>query len=185
MRNKKRKPYLRGTISVHPKGFGFVKNDSGPDIFIPKQRMSAAVDGDEVEVEIAANVSPKGPEGTVIAILKRSRTSLAATVVSKSGRHFTAFSPLLGIDKPIFLKAGKGLALQTGDRVICKITSWEGNTDLVEATLTRRIGNIEDPSIDVEAAVAEFELPDGFSKEAIDEAKEFGKKVSEIGRAHV
>src|SRR3990167_4805133 len=83
---------ITGTISVHPKGFGFVKNEFGPDVFIPRQRLGDAVDGDEVEIEVDPNVSAKGPEGTVVAILKRSRTSLAGTVVGKSGRHYTAFS---------------------------------------------------------------------------------------------
>ena len=171
-------PTITGTISVHPKGFGFVKNEAGPDVFIPKQRLKDAVDGDEVEIEVDPNVSAKGPEGTVVAILKRSRTFLAGTVLGKTGRHYTAFSPLLGPDKPIVLKPPKGTTLEEGDRVICKITSWNNESDLVEATLDRLIGHISDPSIDVEAAVAEFELPDGFSVEAIEEAKTYGAKVS-------
>ncbi len=169
---------VTGTISVHPKGFGFVKNAAGPDVFIPKQRLKDAVDGDEVEIEVEPNVTAKGPEGTVIAILKRSRTSLAGTVVGKSGRGYKAFSPLLGQDKLISLKAGKGITLEEGDRVICKITSWGGEADVIEATLTRRLGNISDPSIDIEAAIAEFELPDGFSVEAVEEARAYGTKVS-------
>ncbi|HSX37279.1 MAG TPA: VacB/RNase II family 3'-5' exoribonuclease [Chlamydiales bacterium] len=172
-------PLATGTISVHPKGFGFVKNsEGGPDIFIPKQRLNDAVDGDEVEVEIDPRLSLKGPEGTVIAILKRGRSSLAATVIHKSGRHFTAFSPLLGENKPIILKAPKGIILETGDRVICKVTSWGGDSsEAIAATVVRRIGNISDPSIDIEAAIAEFELPDGFSVEAISEAKQYGARV--------
>src|SRR5690606_34769785 len=43
---------VTGTISVHPKGFGFVKNKEGPDIFIPRHSLLEAVDGDEVEVEV-------------------------------------------------------------------------------------------------------------------------------------
>jgi ribonuclease R len=168
----------KGTISVHPKGFGFVKNELGPDVFIPKQRLNNAVDGDEVEIEIEPNQGPKGPEGTVITILKRSRSTLAGTVIGKSGSHYTAFSPLLGADKLIILKAGKETPLKEGDRVICKITSWNNASDLVEATLDRLLGNISDPSIDIEAAVAEFELPGAFSKEAIEEAREYGAKVS-------
>jgi ribonuclease R len=171
-----------GTISVHPKGFGFVKHAAGPDVFIPKQRLNEAVDGDEVEIEIEPNVTAKGPEGTVIAILKRSRTSLAGTVVGKAGRNYKVFSPLLGQEKLILLKSGKGTVLEEGDRVICKIVSWPGEkggeSDFIEAALTRRLGSISDPSIDVEAAIAEFELPDGFSTEAIEEARAYGTKVS-------
>jgi ribonuclease R len=166
-----------GTISVHHKGFGFVKIDVGPDIFIPKHLVGEAVDGDTVEIEISPVVSAKGPEGAVVAILKRSRTHLAGTIVQKSGRHFTAYAPLLGREKPVIVKAA-GIRLKEGDRVICKVTDWKNNADLVEAEATRCIGHISDPSIDVEAAIQEFELPDGFSQEALEEAKEFGLKIS-------
>jgi len=166
-----------GTISIHHKGFGFVKMDEGPDVFIPKHLVGEAVDGDTVEIEIASVISAKGPEGSVVAVLKRSRTHLAGIIVHKSGRHFTAFSPLLGKDKPVIVK-NSALSLKEGDRVICKVTNWKGKDDLVEAEATHCIGHISDPSIDVEAAIQEFELPAGFSKEALAEAKEFGTKIS-------
>ncbi|MDE3046285.1 MAG: VacB/RNase II family 3'-5' exoribonuclease [Verrucomicrobiota bacterium] len=176
-KSKKPSHLVTGTISVHHKGFGFVKVGDGPDIFIPRHLISEAVDGDTVEVEVAGEVSPKGPEGAVIAVLKRSRTHLAGTIVQKSTHHFIAFSPLLGKDKPVLVKA-KATALKTGDRIICKVLNWHTENDLVEGELTRLIGHISDPSIDIEASIQEFGLPDGFSAEAIEEAKSYGQKVS-------
>lgn len=168
---------LIGTISVHPKGFGFVKNLEGPDVFIPKHAIRDAVDGDEVEVSISSIVSPKGPEGVVTAVLKRGRTFLAGTIISESGRHYTAYAPLLGSNKPLIVKA-KGTKLNLGDRIICTVQSWGDENELIEGTLHRFLGNIEDPSIDIDAAIAEFELSSDFSKEALDEAKQFGKRIS-------
>ena len=169
-------PLATGTISVHHKGFGFVKNEAGPDIFIPKNSLMGSVDGDTVEVEVNPIVSAKGPEGSVVAILKRSRTHLAGTVVGKSGHNYTAYSPLLGPEKLIIVTSTKPLV--SGDRIICKVQNWKNELDLIETTLDRCIGNISDPSIDIAAAIEEFELPDGFSKEALDEAAVYGKKVS-------
>jgi ribonuclease R len=166
-----------GPISVHPKGFGFVRQQEGPDVFIPKHSLGDAVDGDTVEVEVNPVVSAKGPEGIVIAILKRSRTHLAGTVLRKSGNHFIAYAPLLGLDKPIIVKAKK-TPLKEGDRIICKVTEWRNSDDLVEGEVSRLIGHISDPSIDVQAAIEEFELPDGFSREALEEAGNYGTKVT-------
>jgi len=171
---------VTGTISVHQKGFGFVKCGEGPDVFIPKHVMMGAVDGDTVEIEVNPVISAKGPEGQVIAILKRSRTHLACTVVRKVGSHYTAYSPLLGADKPITVTSKK--ALKEGDRIICKVINWHNDADLVEGEMDRHIGHISDPSIDIKAAVEEFELPDGFSRECIEEAQSFGKKVTPKGR---
>ncbi len=166
---------VTGTISVHAKGFGFVRVSEGPDVFVPKHAMKDAVDGDTVEVEVNPVVSSKGPEGEVVAILKRSRTHLACIVVQKTARHAIAYAPLLGIEKPVKVKSKD--PLKEGDRIICKVEDWHGEKDIVVGSMTRLIGHISDPSVDIQAAVEEFELPDGFSKEAIQEAKQFGKTV--------
>lgn len=166
----------RGTISVHHKGFGFVKVGSGPDVFIPKPFIGDAVDGDTVEIEVSPNVSAKGPEGSIVAILKRSRTHLAGTVIELRGTFYVAHSPLLGKDKPIHVKK-RDSDLKVGDRILCKVLDWGGN-ETVQAELSRHLGHISDPSIDVDAAIEEFNLPDGFSKEAIGEAKAYGSRVS-------
>lgn len=168
---------VTGSISVHPKGFGFVKQSEGPDVFIPRHALLEAVDGDTVEIEVNPVVSAKGPEGQVVAILKRSRTHLAGTVLRKSGRHYIAYAPLLGQDKPVIVKA-KGTVLKEGDRIICKVLEWKNEDDLVESELSRLIGHISDPSVDIKAAIEEFELPDGFSVESLEEARSYGKKVT-------
>lgn len=168
---------ITGLISVHAKkGFGFVKNTEGPDIFIPKHLVMNAVDGDTVEVEVNPTVSAKGPEGEVVAIIKRSRTHLAGTVIGKEANHYIAFSPLLGLDKQIFVTSKT--SLKEGDRIICKVTDWSRKDEQVDAVLDRLLGHISDPSIDIQAAIEEFELPDRFTKEAIAEAKSYGKKIA-------
>lgn len=164
-----------GIINVLPKGFGFVRVDEGPDVFVPRQHLKGAIDGDTVEVQVSAEVSAKGPEGSVVTILKRSRTHIAGTITSKMKTYYLAFSPLLGTDKPLKIKSKT--ELKEGDRVICKVNSWSNKDGAVEGDVARNIGNISDPSIDVQAAIAEFELPDDFTKEAIDEAKSYGLKV--------
>lgn len=168
---------VTGSISIHKKGFGFVKNTEGPDVFIPKHSVLDAVDGDIVEVEVNPVVSAKGAEGIVIAIIKRSRTHLAGTIIGKSGNHYIAFSPLLGLEKKIFVTSS--VVLKEGDRIICRVTNWGSDEkENVEAILDRHIGHISDPSIDVKAAIEEFELPVGFTKESLKEAKSYGKTIS-------
>jgi ribonuclease R len=168
------KNLARGPISVHPKGFGFVRHGKGDDIFIPKPFMNGAVDGDEVEVAVESEISPKGPEGKVVAILKRSRTHLAGVVTSKEGPYAIALSPLLGPKRRIVLK---GSPLKIGDRIIVKVSNWHGEEETVRAELDRIIGHIDDPSCDVLAAIEEFELPSAFTEEALEEARKFGTKV--------
>ncbi|MBF8263282.1 MAG: Ribonuclease [Parachlamydiales bacterium] len=178
--NKPQADLVTGTISVHAiKGFGFVKNDrdGGKDIFIPKQSIRDAVDGDTVEVEIT-EISAKGPEGRVIAILQRSRTHLACIVTEKEGDRYIAYAPLLGSKKTVYVRTQPKETLKNGDRITCKVLDWNCEDGSVDAVLTRLIGHITDPSCDVTAAIEEFELPHEFTREAILEAKSFPKKVA-------
>lgn len=174
-----------GTISVHPvKGFGFVSvtgKEKGKDVFIPKQHMGNAINGDTVEIEIT-EVTAKGPEGRIIAILKRSRSHLGCTILEKEKGRYLAYAPLLGAQKAVYIKSPEKLKLEEGDRLICKVIDWNTDDGAVSAEVVRRIGHISDPSCDVAAAIEEFELPDGFSKEAIQEAKAYGKRVSADNR---
>lgn len=177
MKSVKKKPSIRtGVISVHAKGFGFVRCKEGPDIFIPKHLTNEAVDGDRVEVEVNPVVSAKGPEGEVTAILQRSRTHLAGTIVGEVKGLYLAHAPLLGIDKQISVRSK--VSLKEGDRIICKVTDWKER----KAELTRLIGHISDPAIDIQAAIEEFELPNQFSHAIVKEAQKHGKTAKVQGR---
>jgi ribonuclease R len=167
-----------GTISVHAvKGFGFVKVEGmDKDIFIPKHLIHDAVNGDTVEVEIT-DITAKGPEGRVVAVLERSHTHLGCTIIERQGSRYIAYAPLLGSQKAVFVQAPK-TRLKNGDRIICEVLDWKGEEGGIDARMTRRIGHISDTSCDIAAAIEEFELPHEFTKEAIQEAKSFKKRVN-------
>ncbi len=180
--NRKKTNLATGPISVHAvKGFGFVKSGDKKEIFIPRHATSGAVDGDTVEVEIT-DITTKGPEGRVIAILKRSRTHLGATIVEKSEDRFIAYAPLLGTKKTVLVRPCKKIPLEPGDRIICQVLDWTNEEEAVDAQVVRKIGHISDPSCDIPAAIEEFELPKEFTKEAIEEAEAFGTRVSDKSR---
>ncbi len=170
-------PLVTGIISMHAKGFGFLKSSQGgPDIFIPKQYTQQAADGDTVEATITSTASPKGPEGEVVAILKRSRTHLACIVFLIEGTQILAYTHLLG--RQVLVQTSDSLPeIREGDRIVCKVSAWDNTSKQIEATGLYRIGHISDPSTDISAAIEEYELPDGFSRETLDEAKTYGSQV--------
>lgn len=167
-------PSAQGIIRVHPRGFGFVIVTGQPDVFIPKPFMLGAADGDQVEIEIDPTPSEKGPEGKVISIIKRGRTSLTGTVNSKKNNQITVYSPLLGKEKTVVVEKSS-IPLHIGDRVVMDILDWED--DVVTTRVVEKLGTIDDPKIDNLAAIKEFNLRFGFEDEALEEAKKFGTTV--------
>lgn len=174
-----------GTIRVHQRGFGFLIPDDRTqfplDIFIPKRATKGAVDGDRVEVVINTHfVSEKGPEGRVVNIIRRGRSHVAGTI-TYTGRKKTLYAhvPLLGEDQSMRITPSKERRLHVGDRIIIHVLDWGSARRESLGEMSAYIGHISDPSVDVTAAIEEFELDDTFSKQTLREAKSFGTNVSQ------
>jgi ribonuclease R len=69
-------------------------------------------------------------------------------------------------------------ALKIGDRVILNVVEWGNEREPTTCELSYVLGNISDPSLDITAAIEEFDLRSSFSKSVVDQAKKYGKKVA-------
>lgn len=170
---------VRGSISVHPRGFGFV-NQPGPqeDIFIPKAMINGAVDGDTVDVVTnLTTFSEKGPEGRVVAIIERKRTQIAGTVIHSDSKKATIYSNLLGEMHPIECPLPPNFKVKRGDRVILDVISWGQKKEPESCCIARVIGNVKDPASDLPFVIAESNIRHEFPKDVTDEAKSFGTRV--------
>jgi len=174
----------KGTIRMHPRGFGFVQLDNpdlyGQDIFIPKHLTKNAVDGDIVEILVNQEVvSEKGPEGKVIAILERARSHMAG-IIRQIDRHgnYIAHVPLLGAQQRVVVIADNEQTLNVGDRIVMVVSDWGSKETETTCKFSHHLGNISDPSCDIFAAIEEYELKSDFPSHVIEEAHSFGKQVS-------
>ncbi len=170
-----------GTISVHPRGFGFVipknRQEFAKDVFIPKKFMKGAIDGDLVEIEVNMAPSKKGFEGKVIQIVKRGKKTLVGTVLQKQGEGYLLFCSALKEEKRVLLQE-KTEELQIGDRVSVKVTNWGEDKGVILTSLEKKIGSIFDPKTDISSALEEFQIEKNFPKEAEEEAQSKGSSVS-------
>ncbi len=178
---------ITGTLRLHARGFGFVipaePAKHPQDIFIPKQFTENAVDGDVVEVEINPRVNlEKGPEGRILQILKRGHTHLAGIILpalpttTRKESPVFAHIPLLGSTRKVIVQPSDQ-PVTAGDRVILEVIKWGGEDSPTVCVVTQKMGNIEDPSCDVPAAIKEFDLRHLFLDSALEQAKKMGNKV--------
>ncbi|MGD2170131.1 MAG: ribonuclease R [Chlamydiota bacterium] len=177
--SKKKASLLKGTLHLHPRGFGFLEplDKSYPyrEVFIPKPYTNDAVDRDIVEIEVNPEVSAKGPEGKVISIIQRGRTHLAGTVCDFENKTAVVFAPILGSDKKVLLKTSKKVKI--GDRVIMQVESWSDEKKNIITKLKKVTGSIDDPSFDIDAIIEEYEIRHLFSKEIKSFVKKIGSSV--------
>lgn len=179
---------ITGTLRLHPRGFGFVIPDRiaecPQDVFIPKHLTDNAVDGDHVEVAInLRSHSEKGPEGRILAVLRRGRTHLAGIISRPAGAGINvpmiAHVPLLGNTRPVVVQPSPDFPVKVGDRVILGVVEWGTDNSPTISKVTHIIGHIDDPSCDVRAAIEEFDLRSDFPIAAVNQAKQLGSQVEE------
>lgn len=170
---------VRSTISVHPRGFGFVNQPSPQeDIFIPKTMMNGAVDGDTVDVVTnLTTYSEKGPEGRVVNVVERKRKQIVGTVVECTERTASVYSSLLGEMHPIECHITPNEKVKKGDRVVLNVLSWGQKKQPTTCSLAKVLGSVKDPRVDLPFVILESGIRHEFPQEAIDEAQRFGRRV--------
>lgn len=165
-----------GVIRVHPRGFGFLQADDPSrfpqDIFVPKHATQNAVDGDRVEVEVNPRVPAKGPEGRVVGILERARKHVAGTILkTRTKRGIFAYVPLLGEEHEVYVEPSEDFQLSRGDRVVMEVIEWGDSRNPTYCRVLHMIGNIDDPSADIPAAIEEYQIRSDFSSDLQAEAE--------------
>jgi len=180
---KNQVPVIKGTIKMHPRGFGFVKahkeHELLEEIFIPIGKCKGAVHGDTVEVEVLPDVSAKGPEGKVISIIERGQSHLGGVITNiLSPSLAKARLPLMGETQQVLIDTADHI-VQIGDRIVVEMIEWgEGVNKELTARLCHKLGNIDDPSIDVQAAIEEYAIRSDFPQEVLLEAEAFGDTIA-------
>lgn len=168
-----KKKIVKGVLRCNARGFGFVHSEEVGDVFIPKKLMFDGVDGDIVEVEIDEHKVERGAAGKIVAVLERSRDTIAGTIYKKATGGYLIYSPILGRERKVFFRSKKNIKI--GQRAVLRVVNWSNKKGEVEGIVEKFIGSIEDPSFDVDAAMEEFQFPKTFSLRAVEEANKIAK----------
>ena len=171
---------IRGRISVHRDGYGFVTPvEGGEDIFIPQRRMSNAMHGDIVEVSKERSRMGGGKqEGRVLAITERASSRIVGRYEeSKRGAIVIPEEQRLGSVLMIPPKA-RGKA-EDGHQVVAEITSYPIGGRPAEGRIVEVLGWPDDPEVEIQSAIRRFDLPFIFGKDTMAEAEAVSDVVTD------
>ncbi|MBQ3225528.1 MAG: ribonuclease R [Clostridia bacterium] len=172
--------YVRGRFAGTARGYGFVIQDEGEDIFIAPDMTKGALNGDIVLVKCAQAAEPgKRLEGYVVSILSRANHSwvgrfekhgLAGFVVPDDRR--------LCVD--LFIADENSMDAKDGDKVVAELLSWDSEFRHPEGKITEVLGNRFDVGVDILSVIRSHNIPDHFPNKVLDEAKKVAGKPMEI-----
>ncbi len=163
----------KGILEVKRAGFAFAANPDG-DIFIRKEDLHGALNGEEVLVRLLSNSRGESREGEVVRILSKGTYTLTGTV------HFDNEEPyVLADDRTL------------GKVFLSKNDKYAENENVVIAEVLKRgerglygkvcevLGKKGDEGVDILAIAKRFGMEEIFPKEVLEELKDIPKSVSE------
>jgi ribonuclease R len=149
--------------------FGFVVPEGGGgDVYVPARRLSGALDGDEVEVEVRRSLRSGLLEGSITRVVHRPQRQITGTLTkTKSGFAFVPDNPRF--PGSLLVSRGRGDALSEGDRVVvCPEAKHPG--DVNRCRVTEVLGDADDARLDSLIVARELGIPTKFGELAEDEA---------------
>ena len=155
---------MTGKITINKQGNGFLLVE-GPDIFIAKENLNDAINGDMVEIDLIKY--PHSVEGKVIKILKRNLTNIVGEIIKENDRlGFKADDDKLSLKLKIDYDSLKQCV--EGHKVLLKIIR-EISPNFYLAKVDKILGHKNDPGVDIISIALRHNIPIDFSPETIKE----------------
>ncbi len=174
---------MTGTLTAHPKGFGFVSVEGETeDIFIPESQVNGAMHMDTVEITVSPVTTGRRREGTVVKVLERGMKQVVCTYEqSKTFGFAVPDNPKFGTD--IFIPQERSKGAVSGHKVVVEVTSYGKKDRKPEGKVVEILGHINDPGVDILSLVRAYGLPVEFDEKVLKQVENVAKPVSEADMA--
>jgi len=157
--------YITGTVDMTRMGYGFISTeDLEEDVFVTAKNLKTALHGDKVKVWLYAKRKGARPEGEVVEIIERWRTSFVGTV-----EIMPNFAFLIPDNKnmpfDLFIPLSKLNGAKQGQKAVAKVVDWDPKSKNPVAEIINVLGYPGLHETEMHAILAEFELPYNFTEE--------------------
>lgn len=170
--------YITGTVDMTRMGYAFISSDEiEEDVFVAAKNLRSALHGDKVKVWLFAKRKGARPEGEVVEIIERWRTSFVGTV-----EIMPNFAFLIPDNKnmpfDLFIPSSKLNGAKQGQKAVAKVIDWNPKSKNPVAEIIKVLGEPGLHETEMHAILAEFELPYHFSEEVERDAEMIPGSIS-------
>ena len=168
-------------------GFGFVRpSGSAPgadrtlDVYISQRRAGDASSGDLVRVRLSRqrSTSRPNPEGEIVEVIERETHQFVGTYFEKDGLGYVQVDGTL-FSQPILLGDPGAKNAQPNDKVVFEMVRFPSHVHDGEGVITEVLGPRGTPGIDTLSIIREFNLPEEFAADALQDARDEAAKFDE------
>jgi ribonuclease R len=158
------------------RGFGFVtplRPDKLGDLFIPPSDTLDAISGDLVIFRIIATDKQdsrgRSRTGRIIRILRRGTNRCVGTL-AKQLNAWVVIPDGSILKQPIAIQDASAKTAAEGDKVVVELLEFPRGGRPAEGVITEVIGPHGEPEVELASVIKQFDLPEGFSPEVLDQA---------------
>lgn len=171
--------YITGTVDLTRMGYGFISSEEiEDDVFVSAKNLKTALHGDKVKVQLFAKRKGARPEGEVVEIIERWRTSFVGTV-----EVLPDFAFLIPDNKnmpfDLFIPLTKLNGAKQGQKAVAKVIDWNTKSKNPVAEIINVLGYPGLHETEMHAILAEFELPYHFTDEVEEDAEKIQGQITE------
>ena len=186
LRKEKQMLTLKGIFHAHKNGFGFVTlNEEEYDLFIGRNDVNYAIDGDTVEVaitKVADRSKGTSAEAKVIDVLEHSlKTAVGQLILDEEKPKYAGYirSKNQKISQPIYIKK-PALILDGTEILKVEIDKYPTKKhDFFVANVLDVVGHKDDPGIDVLEVLESMDIVSEFPERVLKEASTIPEALSE------
>jgi ribonuclease R len=151
--------YLLGTVDMKRTGKAYViPDDKTGDIKIAPNNTGKALNRDIVKVFLFPKRKDKKPEGQIVEIIKRAKTTFVGIVsISEHFAFLVCDNPSMQVD--IYIPLSNLNGAKDGDKAIAEMTDWPENSKNPFGKIINVLGRPGDNNVEMQSILAEFEFP--------------------------
>jgi ribonuclease R len=170
---------VRGTISGHKDGFGFlVCEDKSSNIFISARKMRSVFDGDKALVRVD-NLDARGRrEGTVVEVLERNTQQVVGRLFIENGVGFV-IPENRKLPHDILIPPGQEGNAVNGQIVISEIIAQPSERNQPLGKITEILGEHMAPGMEVGVAIRKYNIPYHWPDELLEEINGIEENISQ------
>lgn len=172
------KGYITGTVELTRMGYGFIVSDElDDDVFVTGKNLRTALHGDKVKVRLYAKRKGTRPEGEVVSIIERAKSTFVGTVEIVSNFAFLV-PDNKNMPFDLFIPQSKINCAKQGQKAVARVVEWDSKSRNPVAEIIEVLGYPGENETEMHAILAEFELPYSFPHEVEKDAEKIPEEIT-------
>lgn len=166
---------IRGRVSAHPDGFGFLVNETGgEDIFLAARQMRSVMDGDRVVVQIIGSDRKGRLEGAVLEVVERAVKTFVGRLQLSRG---------VAVIQPDNKRLSREIVIndtanaKDGQIVLAEIVEPPTNSRPAIAGVIEVLGEHLSPGMEIDVAIRSRDIPHHWPDEVVAQSSAIGAEV--------